>query len=349
MQQKDIIDAFERLGLIMTAVGRGEEWPGYTSGITETEFNSFSGLVTKQFFHNGWFTIENVNKSLLSLGGLLSQSELKNWLSTYSYTSQPKKVAIIMAGNLPLVGFHDFLSVLLSGNHAVCKLSSDDKQLLPALATFLIEFAPDLKGRMTFTDARIGQVDAVIATGSDNSSRYFEQYFGKYPHVFRRNRTSVAVLDGSETKEEIYLLGHDIFDFFGLGCRNVAHLLLPEGFDLNRFFEGIVEHSFVIQHNKYANNYDYNKAVYLLNKLPLLDNNFVLLRESKDLFSPLGMVHYHYFKTNQDVKNYLSLHEENIQAIVGHGFIQFGCAQKPTLCDYADGIDTVRFLNSLVN
>jgi len=308
---------------------------------------SFSGLVTKQFFYNGWFTAENVRKALLSLGELLSESELENWLSNYSFSSHPKKVAIIMAGNLPLVGFHDFLSVLLSGNHAVCKLSSDDKQLLPALATFLIEFAPELKGRMTFTEARIGQVDAVIATGSDNSSQYFEQYFGKYPHIFRRNRTSVAILDGSETKNEIVQLGHDIFDFFGLGCRNVAHLLIPEGFDINRFFEGIVEHSNVIQHNKYANNYDYNKAVYLLNKEPLLDNNFVLLRETEDLFSPLGMVHYHYYKSNQDLNNYLSLHNENIQAVVGHGFIPFGLAQKPTLSDYADGVDTMRFLNSL--
>jgi hypothetical protein len=347
MQQKDLIDAFERLGAIMTSVGRGEQWPGYITGITEDEFNAFAGLVSKQFFYNGWFTANNVRKSLLSLGELLTQSELEKWLSSYSFSSKPKKVAIIMAGNLPLVGFHDFLSVILSGNHAVCKLSSDDKQLLPALATFLIEFAPELKDRMTFTDARIGKVEAVIATGSDNSLQYFQQYFGKYPHVFRRNRTSVAVLDGSETKEEIYQLGHDVFDFFGLGCRNVAHLLLPKGFDLNRFFEGIVEHSSVIQHNKYANNYDYNKAVYLLNKEPLLDNNFVLLRESEDLFSPLGMVHYHYYQTNQDVKDYLSLHEENIQAIVGHNYITFGYAQKPALNDYADGVDIMNFLNSL--
>jgi hypothetical protein len=200
---------------------------------------------------------------------------------------------------------------------------------------------------MTFTEARIGQVDAVIATGSDNSSQYFEQYFGKYPHIFRRNRTSVAILDGSETKNEIVQLGHDIFDFFGLGCRNVAHLLIPEGFDINRFFEGIVEHSNVIQHNKYANNYDYNKAVYLLNKEPLLDNNFVLLRETEDLYSPLGMVHYHSYKTYQEVEDYLSLREKNIQAVVGHGFIPFGNAQKPTLSDYADGVDTMHFLNSL--
>jgi hypothetical protein len=347
MQQKEIIDAFERLGVIMTSIGRGEPWPGYASGITESEYNSFSGLVTKQFFYNGWFTAENVRKALLSLGELLSESDLENWLSNYSFSSHPKKVAIIMAGNLPLVGFHDFLSVLLSGNHAVCKLSSDDKQLLPALATFLIEFAPELKGRMTFTEARIGQVDAVIATGSDNSSQYFEQYFGKYPHIFRRNRTSVAILDGSETKNEIVQLGHDIFDFFGLGCRNVAHLLIPEGFDINRFFEGIVEHSNVIQHNKYANNYDYNKAVYLLNKEPLLDNNFVLLRETEDLYSPVGMVHYHCYKTYQEVEDYLSLYEKNIQAVVGHGFIPFGNAQKPTLSDYADGVDTMYFLNLL--
>ena len=282
-----------------------------------------------------------------SLGSQLTNEKLEEWVAPYSFSETPKKVAIIMAGNIPLVGFHDFLSVLISGNSAVCKLSSDDKSLLPALVDCLIKFFPEVKDRITFTIGRIGEVDAVIATGSDNSLTYFNQYFGKYPHIFRKNRTSVAVIRGDESKEDFNALGHDIFDYFGLGCRNVSHLFLPQGFELKRFFEGIIGHSNVINHNKYGNNYDYNKAIFLMNQHVLFDNNFVLLRESNLLFSPLSMVHYQFYEKQEEIDAYLHTFQDKIQVVVGKNYTPFGNAQNPILSDYADGVDTLKFLNGL--
>lgn len=348
MERQDLIKAFEQLGKLMVALGEEKTWEDFSLGVTKEEYDRLNALISKQFFYNGWFTAENVRSSLKSLGYQLMNEKLVSWTNNYSFSTDPKWVAVIMAGNIPLVGFHDFLCVLLSGNKVVCKLSSDDKTLLPALSEFLVQYLPDLKDRIQFTTGRVGHMDAVIATGSDNSLKYFEQYFGKYPHIFRRNRTSVAVLRGDETKEDIHDLGHDIFDYFGLGCRNVSHLLLPEGFDLNRFFEGILDHSQVVNNNKYANNYDYNKAIFLLNKHELLDNHFVLLRESRELFSPLAVVHYHYYSSKEEVTDYLTAHHDQIQAVVGKGYIPFGMAQCPMLDDYADGVDTMRFLDTLI-
>lgn len=347
MKRIELIKGFVQLGKLFTALGKEEEWNGYASGVTEEEYNTLKVLINRQFFLNGWFIKENVEKALLALGTQLTEEKLTEWTNQYSFSENPKKIAIIMAGNIPMVGFHDFLSVLLSGNTAVCKLSSDDKTLLPALASHLIQFIPQVKDRIVFTTDRIGEVDAVIATGSDNSLKYFEQYFGKYPHIFRRNRTSVAVISGNETKEDFNALGNDIFDYFGLGCRNVSHMILPKGFELRHFFEGIIDHSKVITHNKYGNNYDYNKAIFLMNQHVLFDNNFVLLRESKDLFSPLSMIHYHFYDTQKEVEDYLETHKDQIQVVVGEKFTPYGQAQCPMLNDYADGIDTMAFLNEL--
>ena len=331
----------------MVSIGNEEKWTGFTSGVTEEEYEALLLLVKKQFHLNGWFTNENVNSALKALGNQLTEDQLSTWLERYSFTAHPKNVSIIMAGNIPLVGFHDFLCVLMSGNTAICKLSSDDKTLLPALGSILIQFLPELKDRIVFTTGRIAQMDAVIATGSNNTLLYFEQYFGKYPHIFRKNRTSLAVISGNETKEDFDALGHDIFNYFGLGCRNVSHLLFPKEFNLNRFFEGIINHSEVANHNKYANNYDYNKAIYLMNNIPMLDNNFVLLMESKELFSPLSIVHYQYYSNQEELEAYLELQKENLQAIVGTNYIPFGQAQCPGLNDYADGIDTMTFLYNI--
>ena len=331
----------------MIALGENREWEGFSIGVTADEYLKLQTVINRQVSYNGWFTKENVRQSLLALGQQLEVSNLSRWTSIYSFNEKPKKVAVIMAGNIPLVGFHDFLSVLISGNCVVAKMSSDDKTLLPALGGHLLEFVPALKDRMVFTSGRIGNVDAVIATGSDNSLKYFEQYFGKYPHIFRKNRTSVAVLSGDESKEEIEQLGSDIFSYFGLGCRNVSHLMLPKGFDLNRFFEGVVSHGEVINNNKYGNNYDYNKAVYLMNKHSLLDNNFVLLRESDELFSPLSMLHYQFYDSQDQVDNFLNSNEEKIQCVVGKNHIPFGQAQCPGLDDYADGVDVMKWLEEL--
>jgi len=347
VKRKELIRGFVQLGKLFTVLGKDEPWNATETGITEEEFNQLKTLMHKQFFLNGWFIQANVEQSLRSLGGQLTDEKLESWLENYSFSETPKKVAIIMAGNIPLVGFHDFLSVLISGNSAVCKLSSDDKSLLPALVDCLIKFVPEVKDRITFTIGRIGEVDAVIATGSDNSLTYFNQYFGKYPHIFRKNRTSVAVIRGDESKEDFNALGHDIFDYFGLGCRNVSHLFLPKGFELKRFFEGIIGHSNVINHNKYGNNYDYNKAIFLMNQHVLFDNNFVLLRESDLLFSPLSMVHYQFYENQLEVDEYLTAHKDKIQVVVGQNYTSFGSAQSPMLNDYADGVDTLAFLNGL--
>ena len=349
MKQKEIIDGFAQLGKLMCALGENKDWSSFEIGVTQVEYESLQTLVNRQISYNGWFTKENVRKSLLEMGKRLSLEELTEWSREYSYVDMPKKIALIMAGNIPLVGFHDFLCVLISGNKALCKLSSDDKTLLPALGEHLIQFAPALKERIEFTEGRIGKFDAVIATGSDNSLNYFESYFGKYPHIFRKNRTSIAVLDGSESKAAIERLGEDIFSYFGLGCRNVSHLILPEGFKLERFFEGVFNYSSIIHNNKYGNNYDYNKAVYLLNQHALLDNNFVLLRESEDLFSPLAMIHYHYYSNEVELMEYINTHQEQLQVVVGNNFVPFGSSQCPELNDYADGVDVLKFLTEDLN
>lgn len=347
MEREIVIKGFVQLGKLMNALGNDQEWPGFEIGTTEDEYLKLKGIIGRQFFYNGWFTKENVQQSLLALSEQLKEETLLDWLQNYNYTTQSKRVGIIMAGNIPLVGFHDFLCVLLSGNIAVCKLSSDDKTLLPALAEQLIQFTPSLKERIVFAFGKIGEIDAVIATGSDNSAKYFEQYFGKYPHIFRKNRTSIAVLTGNESTDELTALGKDIFYYFGLGCRNVSHLLLPKDFQLNRFFESIMDYSSVINHNKYGNNYDYNKAVYLMNQMQLFDNNFVLLRETKELFSPLSMVHYHFYDNQIDIDDYLSQNEEKIQVVIGQNYTPFGTAQCPMLSDYADGVDVMKWVENI--
>jgi hypothetical protein len=347
VKQEEIIKGFEQLGVLMTSLGENKDWENFSVGVTESEYLSLQTVINRQVSYNGWFTKENVRGSLLNLGNQLNYSDLLNWSSSYTFSNKPRTIAVIMAGNIPLVGFHDFLSVLVSGNKIVAKLSSDDKTLLPALGQHLIEFIPGLKERIVFTSGRIGEIDAVIATGSDNSMQYFEQYFGKYPNIFRKNRTSIAVLKGDETEEDIKNLGSDIFDYFGLGCRNVSHLMLPEGFELSRFFEGIISYGEVIHNNKYGNNYDYNKAVYLMNKLEILDNNFCLLRESNELFSPLSMIHYQLYKDQSDIDNYIKEHESKIQVVVGRDYLDYGQAQCPAFNDYADGVDVMQWLNKL--
>lgn len=347
MNREELILAFSRLGKLMVTLSNTDEWPGYASGVTEEEWGTLKSVMNRQFFYNGWFTKESVAHSLAALGKQLTEAHLASWLHDYSFAQTPKRIAIIMAGNIPLVGFHDFLCVLLSGNTAVCKLSSDDKTLLPALAVPLIAFLPSLKDRIEFTVGPVKNIDAVIATGSDNSSLYFEQYFGKYPHIFRKNRTSVAVLTGEESLEELKGLGHDIFDHYGLGCRNVSQLLIPKEYSLSTFFEGIFSFSEVVLNKKYGNNYDYHKAIFLMNQDQLFDNNFVLLRETSELFSPLAMVHFQRYETQEEVDQFLTEHNASIQVVIGHKFTPFGSAQCPLLSDYADGVDTMIFLNGL--
>ncbi len=322
-------------------------WPGFSCGVTEDEFLAVELAIERQVHHNGWFTEESVRTSLLNLGNWLSNEQLTNWTNKYSFTENPKVVAVIMAGNIPLVGFHDFICVLLSGNKVQCKLSSEDNKLMPLLTLYLLQFAPELKEFISFSDRNLSGFDAVIATGSNNSLVNFESYFSKYPHLFRHNRTSIAVLDGTETKEELKALGEDILNYFGRGCRNVTHLLIPENYDLNRFFEAIVDLGEIVNNKKYGNNYDYNKTIHLLNLESFLDNNFLLLKESDNLFSPLAMLYYHSYKSQEEITAYLEMHKDSIQCVVGHNYLLFGTAQCPSLSDYADNVDTMAWLNNL--
>ncbi|TNE52889.1 MAG: acyl-CoA reductase [Bacteroidetes bacterium] len=347
MKRDQLISTFSQLGMALHHLGSQDQWPGYASGLTEEEFSSLKNLIQRQKHHNAWFTELSINRAFMGWADLLQQEKLESWVQGYNFSQHPKRIGIIMAGNIPLVGFHDLLSVLMTGHHAVVKMSSDDQLLIPALFELLEKYAPEIRQRIELQPQKLQHIDAIIATGSNNSMGYFESYFGKYPHIFRKNRTSVAILDGSETDEELEKLGDDIFQYFGLGCRNISQLLIPKDFDLDRFFGAIIGQQDVIHHHKYANNYDYNRAMFLMNQVPVLENGFLLLRESDELFSPLAVVYYHRYRNEEEINSFLNAHREDIQAIVSKKHIPFGQAQAPGLTDYADGIDTLQWLSEL--
>jgi hypothetical protein len=301
---------------------------------------------------NNWFTKDSINLALQSWAEALTVENLKTWTADYAFAENPKNVGIIMAGNLPLVGFHDLLSVVISGHNALVKTSSKDDKLMRFVIKFLQSTNEELKNVIQVID-RLSNFDAVIATGSNNTSRYFEQYFGKVPNIIRKNRTSVAVLNGSETEEDLQNLGKDIFIYFGLGCRNVTKLYVKDEAQLPKVFEGLFSYGNVINHSKYANNYDYNRAIYLLGKDEFLDNNFVLLKKDDNLHSPIAVVNFEVYTYVNDVKQYLSENEEQIQCVIGNemqdnpNYVEFGQTQFPKLTDYADNIDTLKFLAEL--
>ena len=331
----------------MRNIGENKPWESFDIGITASEYDEFNALMGTLKHHNGWFTEEMIRKAIGNLGESLNKENLEQWCDQYTFSKKPKTIAVIMAGNIPLVGFHDFLCVLLSGNRIMAKMSSEDDKLLPVLAEFLICFYPEVKDFISFSDRNMKGFDAVIATGSNSSFLHFEQYFSKYPHIFRKNRTSIAILDGTESESQLKALGDDIFVFFGRGCRSVSHLLLPRSFEINKVFEHIVHQGAVINNKKYGNNYDYNKAVHLMNQEKLLDNNFVLLKETKLLSSPLGMLYYHFYDDVDEINSYCEEHKDSIQCRVGAGGLPFGTAQSPKLNDYADNVNTMQWLNSL--
>lgn len=314
------------------------------------EFNS---IIDSAPNYNAWFQTEEVWRSLSSIQEMLEISALEAWFKNINVTSAPKKIGLILAGNIPLVGFHDILSVLATGNTAVIKLSSSDNQLLPVLLKQLVTFEPLLAERIIYAE-RLKDFDAIIATGSNNTSRYFEYYFGKVPNIIRKNRNSIAVLDGKETAEEIKLLGHDIFDYFGLGCRNVSKIYLPEGYEISNFFEPLEQFQPIINHFKYNNNYDYNKSIYLVNTVQHFDNGFLLLKEDEGLSSPLAVLYFEYYQSLEQLTEKLTVMQHDIQCAVTHtelkldtGIVAFGQSQHPALWDYADNVDTIAFLNKL--
>jgi hypothetical protein len=277
----------------------------------------------------------------------LTEENLVKWTSSYpllEHSVEPMTVAVIMAGNIPLVGFHDFLSVLISGNKIIAKTSSKDSDLITYISKILCEINPGFSERIRLTGGTLSGFEAVIATGSDNSSRYFEYYFGKFPNIIRKNRNSISVIDGQETDTELEFLGTDIFSYFGLGCRSVSKIYIPEGYDLSHMVSRWNRYSELMGHEKYAHNYDFSKAVYLVNKERFTDTGFLLLKENQGLSSPVAVLYYEYYSTSEEFKIAAKEQKEKIQCIVGRNYIPFGKAQLPDLWDYADGTDTLEFL-----
>ena len=316
-------------------------------------FDDFEKLIYLSQSHNGWYTPEQVYFAINSWAEALTEENLDKWLSNYQTEfsqnkENEKNVALILAGNIPLVGFHDFLSVLITGNKALIKTSSNDQHLLPFLAKYLIAVDETLKDKITFVEGKLQNFDAVIATGSNNTARYFEYYFKDKPSIIRKNRNSAAVLNGKESKEELEALGEDIFRYFGLGCRNVSKIFVPKGYSFDAFFEAIFKYQDVIHYEKYANNYDYNKAVFLMSNFKLLDNGFLTIKEDPSYASPISSVFYEFYENIEDLQARLTADSEQIQCIVSNNLIEnsipFGQTQNPQLWDYADNVDTITFL-----
>jgi hypothetical protein len=316
LTQEKVIIAFNKLGLLLT-------------NPTDILGNAFYSAEST----NAWFTAENIKKSILSFAEMLNEADLTIWFKSVKFSTSPKKVGLILAGNIPMVGLHDVLSVLATGNIALIKLSSADDKLIKAIITELIKIEPAFEDKIQYVE-RLKDFDAVIATGSNNSSRYFDYYFSKVPNIIRKNRNSVAVLDGSETFEDIQNLGADIFDYFGLGCRNVSKIYFPKGYDIANLYEGIESFQPIINHFKYNNNYDYNKSIYLVNAAKHFDNGFLLLKEDESLTSPLAVLFYEEYDDIQEVEDKLKVKSENIQCIITKSPLSvntfgFGQSQHP--------------------
>jgi hypothetical protein len=334
MNLEERIAAFEKLGNYISAIDEGE----------------FTDLALRAKNENPWFTSESVRSAFSGILKLLNGSNLKTWVNNYNFTNtNPKDVAVVMAGNIPLVGFHDLLCVLISGHRILIKPSSKDTFLLTLIVSKLCEIEPRFADAIVIAE-RLKDFDAVIATGSDNSARYFHYYFDKYPHIIRKNRTSCAVLSGFESDEELTLLGADIFTYFGLGCRNISKIYVPEQYDFSKLLKCWQPYTDVMMLHKYHNNYDYQKSILLINQIPFVDSDFVLLQESNRLVSPISVLYYEYYKSWESVLKRLEDDGDKIQCVVGNvkpANVRIGQAQSPELWDYADQIDTLKFLENL--
>lgn len=335
LRKEQLISAFKQLGLYL-----------------QQPDEALIAMLNSASNANAWFTSTEVNRAVKAIVEMLDEQDLAQWFETVEVAKTPKTVGLILAGNIPLVGFHDVMCVLATGNIAQIKLSSSDNKLLPFLLNRLCDILPELKNHIVYAE-QLKNFDAVIATGSNNTSRYFEYYFGKVPNIIRRNRNSVAVITGKESKEEIAQLGHDILDYFGMGCRSISKIFIPKDYDIKYFFEPLEPFQDIINHFKYNNNYDYNKSIYLVNLQTHYDNGFLLLKEDEGLSSPLAVLYYETYEDINEVAEKLTQQEEQIQCIVSNTALQnlqvlpFGRSQHPKLWDYADNVNTVAFLNGL--
>ena len=315
--------------------------------------NDLTTLVDIAYQYNGWFSPENIERALKGLTVMLHESDLTEFAKQVNEPKNPKTVAVIMAGNIPAVGFHDMMCVLLSGHNILIKASSDDTTMITFLAGMLIYFEPQFATRINFSDGKLTDFDAVIATGSNNTAKHFEYYFSKYPNIIRKNRSSIAILNGKETREELQELGKDIFYYFGLGCRNVSKLYVPENYTFDALFESLYDYKYVLDNKKYNNNYEYNRAIYLLDLLPFLDNNFLMITENKSLHAPTSVLFYETYTNESSLVENISQLKENLQCVVsnfeleGMKTLPLGKTQEPGVFDFADDVNTIHFLNTI--
>lgn len=335
MTQRQRIDAFAALG-------------AYLSELSAKTVPFFEHVAVA----NPWYTVLNIQNQLRAISTNLSREKLEEWLSSYPEVTTDKTVALVLAGNIPLVGFHDILSSLILGFNVQIKPASDDAGLTKFVLDELIAFDESFRKKISFVE-RLNDYDLIIATGSNNSARYFEYYFGSKPHIIRKNRNSVAILHGKESSEQLQLLGHDILAFFGLGCRSVSKIYAPTGHDFGSFFVAIEDFKDIKDHFKYSNNYDYNKSIYLINGDTHLDNGFLLAKEDEKLASPLATVHVEYYDDKELLKQKIEQHRDAIQCLVTEMDLNvtipafsFGQSQSPSLTDYADNVNTLDFLSS---
>ncbi len=340
------------LGQFLAQFGPGGHRAGHP--LNRDYFDAFATLLDRQFIRNAWFTPDNVRYAAGAWGAALRPDAVAAWFARENIPagSSDRQVGVIMAGNIPMVGMHDLLSVLTAGHRLVAKLSSDDAHLLPVIGRLLEEMEPKLKGRITFAKDGLGEVDSVIATGSGNTARYFEYYFRDKPALIRRNRSSVAILDGDEREGELTGLAEDVFRYFGRGCRSISKVYVPRGYDLNRLFEAFSGFREVIDNNKYASNYEYHKAIFLMNGDEITENGFVLFKRSKKLAAPVSTVFYEEYDDQEAVHSQLSSLKNQLQCIVGRQkngslYVQPGHTQRPELWEYADGVNTMKFLGSV--
>ena len=349
MKLKDRIDSFVKLGKFLSQLDQD------TTDFLLHKLEVLKIKIKEAEISNNWFTNESVLNSLRALSCQMLEENFDAWITPYnlSETDNKKRVLIVMAGNIPLVGFHDFMSVIISGNKAVVKLSSNDKVLFPFMWEVICEISPELSERLEFIDdVKERKFDAVIATGSDNSAKYFEYYFRNIPRIIRKNRRSIAILNGKESKQDLEGLSKDIFLYFGLGCRNVSKLFLPRGYGLNQLFDVFFSFQQIVNHKKYANNYDYNKAVFLMGGHKLIENGFLLMKEDSSLQSPVSMLYYEFYDDIKKVNDYIDENSDLLQCVVSKENLikkctHFGETQKPNLWDYSDNIDTIEFLSSI--
>ena len=305
----------------------------------------FKNVITKAQSKNPWFTDANIKVNLTYWSKKLTEHNLNKWLSKYNLNNTSRKnIAIIMAGNIPLVGFHDFICVFLSGHNSIIKLSNSDNCIIP----FLTDLMKLPSERIVYSDSFLKDYDGVIATGSDNTSRYFDYYFKNKRSIIRKNRNSIAILNGEESDDDLKSLSQDIFTYFGLGCRNVSKLYVPKNYNFDLFFNSIFCYKELINNHKYANNYDYNKAIYLMSEYKFLDNGFFIVKEGNEMHSPISTINFEYYDNVSILREKINQEDHNIQCIVSNiefkGKVNFGETQNPSLNQYADNIDVMRFL-----